>query len=206
MSGSGFPGNAHRRHFLSRYLCLCDFRPRCSTTWQCLSDILWHSSAGNYIGFTTVLARKDNATGAHVNGSGSLAQNNPIPSGKSLNILKWSQWPCLCHLSQPCTQATADWFSDEHLTYQNLPWECLTGEAWKRLNHSLMSKLRGSGAFSDLFPIKYRKQVCGSGFEVLLSSQSASCLGRNHRRHTCDLPIESPLCISGSERRLHFPQ
>lgn len=42
-----------------------------------------------------------------------------------------SQWPCLCHVSQPCTQATADWLNSEHLTYSR-PIRNFPGNFWHK--------------------------------------------------------------------------
>lgn len=74
MSRPNFPGNTHRICFLSRSLCCCDIQPRCSAIWQCLSDILWHSWAGNNVRFTNVLAVKEHAMEADTNGSGKLVR------------------------------------------------------------------------------------------------------------------------------------
>lgn len=80
--GPASPENTHGHRFVSRCPCLCDFQPRCSTTWQGLSDMLRHSSAGNDVRFTNVPAIGEPAIDADVTGDGRPAQNNPSCSAK----------------------------------------------------------------------------------------------------------------------------
>lgn len=124
MSGPGFPGNMDRRLFLCRCPCLCDFGPRCSTIWPGLIDILWHSSAANNIGFTNVLATREQAAEADISGKDSLTQNNSVFSGKRLNIPERSEQLAAMFVPQdPALHRGHRWAPDLCRASQNLPCE-----------------------------------------------------------------------------------
>lgn len=189
-SGPSFPGNTQGHRFLCRWPCLCDFQPRCSTIWQCLSDILCHSSAGNNTGVTCALAIKEHAIEVGITGGGSPAQNNSSFSRKGPTTPEESSSD---HVSvRRLSLAPRPLLIDSTVSIWPVPGQSkflgwiIDTKSGKCLNHLP----RCSVAISSQFPATCRKQVGESENNTeetwkrsqmgLLSSLSSRCPGYNH--------------------------